>query len=326
MVNNSIIVCSGAKHIGLKSTIKHNTTFFKNGEILVKIEDTLRNKPVIILQSFNLPNTHLMEVLLTVDAVKRAGAKYVTLILPYFPYSRMDKKHDAGVPISAKVVCDMLSAVNVDRIISFDLHNDAIQGFLSNNIQFDHILCRGFFSYHLRSMFGDLADWVFCAPDAGSVKRVKKFAAINCAKEMCVLIKHRARDSEVESMQMIGDVTRKKVIIADDMCDTGGTLAKAMDMLFDAGALKVIAVTTHGVLSFPSYHAMSKKTLFVTDTCNIPEVQYENKWRNTGMSYEKPHTMRVFSIKPFIETIIDRVNNNAKIGDLIDYWLPKTWS
>ncbi len=322
MCKNSIIVCSGAEHIGIKPNIEHTTTFFKNGEILVKIKDTLRNKPVIIIQSFNLPNTHLMELCLAVDAARRAGAKYVTVIMPYFPYSRMDKKHDAGVPISAKVVCDTLAAVNVDRIVTLDLHNDAIQGFLSNNVQFDHILCRGFFTHHLRGIYNSLDDWVFCAPDAGSVKRVKKFAAINGSKDMCVLIKHRPKDGEVEAMQMIGDVKGRKVIIADDMCDTGGTLAKAMDIIMEAGALQVIAVTTHGVLSYPSYKVMQDKVLFVTDTCEVFKVQHENKWNKSGPKYKKPKTLRVIPIKPFLESIINRIDSNSKIGDLIDYWYP----
>lgn len=322
MGDNNIIVCTGAKHIGIETRVDYNITFFKNGEIAVKINSPLRSQSVIIVQSFGLPNTHLMELMLTVDAARRAGAKYVTVIMPYFPYSRMDKKHDAGVPISAKVVCDMLETVNVDRVITLDLHNDAIQGFLSNNIQFDHILCRGFFTFNLRRVYGDLSDWVFCAPDAGSVKRVKKFAGINGAKEMCVLIKHRAKDSEVESMQMIGDVEGKKVIIADDMCDTGGTLAKAIDMLKDAGAVTVVAATTHGVLSAPSYKVMNDKILYVTDTCEVYPIQYGNKWTKSGSKYKKPSTLRVLPIKDFIISIIDRVETNSKLGDLIDYWYP----
>ena len=322
MLKYNLIVCTGAEHIGLLSTVKHNTTFFKNGEILVKINDTLRNKPVIILQSFGLPNTHLMELLLTVDAVKRAGAKYITIIMPYFPYSRMDKKHDAGVPISAKVVCDMLAAVNVDRIITMDLHNDAIQGFLSNNVQFDHIYCRGFFTHHLRKIYGDLDNWVFCAPDAGSVKRVKKFAVINGAKEMCVLIKHRSKDSEVDSMQMIGNVKDKKVIISDDMCDTGGTLAKAMDIIMEAGASQVVAATTHGVLSAPSYRVMKDKVLFITDSCKVDMIQYDNKWNKSGAKYKKPSTIKILPIKNFLLSVMSRVESNDKIGDLIDYWYP----
>jgi phosphoribosylpyrophosphate synthetase len=139
---------------------------------------------------------------------------------------------------------------------------------------------------------------------------------------MCIFIKHRVKDSEVESMQMIGDVKGRKVIIADDMCDTGGTLAKAMDMLRDEGASQVVGVTTHGVLSSPSYKVMQDKVLFVTNTCDVTDVQYDNRWTRGGAKYRKPRMLQVLTIKPFIESIISRINSNDKIGDLIDYWYP----
>ena len=319
-----IITCSGAEHLGILSTVRHTSKYFKNGEMFVQLHDGVRGKHVCIIQSFDLPNTHFMELCLTVDAVKRAGASYITVIAPYFPYCRMDKKHDAGVPISAKVVCDMLASVNIDRLISFDLHNDAIQGFLSNTIQFDHILLRSFFRDRLRKIYGTLADWVFCAPDAGSVKRVKKFASICNSTDMCVCIKHRPRAGEIDDIKMIGDVRGRNVLIADDMCDTGGTLANVMDVLENAGASKVIAVITHGVFSYPSYSVMENREMYVSNSCVIRPQQYKDKYTREVAVISKPITMpdsiKVFELKPFLLTLLDRISRNEKIGDLIDNW------
>ena len=319
-----IIVCKGAEHLGIKSSIWHTSKFFKNGEIFVQLQQCVRGKHVCIIQSFDLPNTHFMELCLTVDAVKRAGAKYITVIAPYFPYCRMDKKHDAGVPISAKVVCDILASVNIDRLVSFDLHNDAIQGFLSNNIQFDHLLLRGFFKHELTKIYGRLSDWVFCAPDAGSVKRVKKFASICGSSDMCVCIKHRPRDGEVSNIKMIGDVANRNVIIADDMCDTGGTLAKVMDLLNRKGAKTVISVITHGIFSYPSYSVMKDRVMYVTDSCDIKNIQYKNKYTRQVLIGDKPLTkpesIKVLSLKPFLKTLLSKISKNEKIGTLIDNW------
>ena len=314
-----LLVCNGAKHFDINSTIRHESYYFNNGELYIKIYSSVRGKSVCILQSFELPNTHFMELCLTVDAVKRAGAKSITVISPYFPYCRMDKKHAAGVPISAKVVCDMLASVNIDRLVTFDLHNDAIQGFLSNNIQFDHLLLRGYFKQELEKVYGSLASWVFCAPDAGSVKRVKKFATLCGSNDMCIGIKTRPKDGKVSHIQMIGDVKDRDVIVADDMCDTGGTLVKIMDLLEANGAHRVIAVTTHPIFSYPSYEVLRNRTIYVSNSCKISQVQYKDRYIRQGNPVTLPDTVHVIELEPFLHELLKRLSMNSKIGDMIDF-------
>lgn len=311
----SIVSCNGAKHIGLPNTISFISKYFKNGEVYVELKDSVNNHRMFIIQSFSLPNTHLMELLLTVDAAKRSGAKEINVIIPYFPYSRMDKKHRPGVPISAKIVADILSAMNIDRIVTFDLHAEQIQGFFSNNIDFCHVKMGGFFTAHMMQKYVNYgtSDWVFCSPDAGSVKRTKELASLVGNQNLCNMIKYRVKDQEVDSMLIIGDVKEKNVVVFDDMIDTCGTIEKAVDILFNEGAKDVVVMATHGILSKPAFHRLNTITadVYVTDSLPIPTFQEFN--------YQRIYADNILSIlplKPFIETIINRIINYKRLGDL----------
>ena len=308
MYNDVVIIsCSGAEHIDIKSTIPHISKYFKNGEVYVELQEGINDKRVFIIQSFKLPNTHLLELLLTIDAAKRGGAREINIIIPYFPYCRMDKKHRSGVPISAKVVADVISTMNVNRIVTFDLHAEQIQGFFSNKIDFCHVQMGGFFTAHMKERYIDfgMSNWVFCAPDSGSVKRTKELALLSNNQNLCNMIKYRIKDQEVDSMLIIGDVKNKNVVVFDDMIDTGGTLSKAIDILLDEGAENITVMATHGILSEPAYDRLNSllADVYIANSLPLPNIDYEN-------------VVNVLPLRSFIENIIDRIVNHQRLGDL----------
>ena len=189
---NNLIVLSGAKHLDLKSTCDYESGKFKNGESTFRLNCSVRYKNVIIVQSFKETNDNLMELLLCIDACKRAGARYVTAILPIFPMARQDRVHKAGYPISAKVVCSMLESVGLDRVVAYDLHSNQIQGF-SNKMLFDHIELSSFLSYNMKKLLPDLYSFCFVSPDAGAIKANKKFADFCNGKDMAIMDKTRTK-------------------------------------------------------------------------------------------------------------------------------------
>jgi ribose-phosphate pyrophosphokinase len=304
-MSTRIINCRSGMNYGIPSTIKIENTAHKNKEISVQIKESIRGEDVIVIQSFSNINNDFVELLLTCDAVERAGAASCTVIIPYFPYSRMDKRHRAGHPISARVICDCLRVVGVSRIISFDLHADQIEGFVGRGILFDHVPCTAFMTAKLKEHYIDMSDWVFCSPDAGAVKRTKYMAELNGSNDLCIIVKTRVKDGEVNNMQTIGDVTGRKVVLIDDMIDSGGTLNKAMCMLKEKGANHVIGVATHGIFSEPAKIILKGQELHVTDS--VP---------NLGV----PIGTSVYHLKPFIEEIINRVSNKERLSSLFYEW------
>ena len=309
---NECIVCSGAKHYDIMSSISIESKFFKCGEILVRLKDSVREKNVTIIQGFELPNTHFMELLLTIDACKRAGCNKVIVILPLLPYSRQDRRHISGVPISAKVVCDMLKASNINRLITFDLHANQIAGFLPNNIQFDHIQMSAFWSFHLNRLCGDMSDWCFCAPDTGATKRTNGLATMCGSHDVCFINKVRDSDGDIKHMDVVGDVKDKYVILPDDMIDSGGTMVKAADLLKQNGAKDVKILATHGIFSSPAYQVLKDFEVLVTNTCNILDIDAYNTI--------KPHCITVIDIKNFLMEILHRIDNNMMMGPIISDW------
>ncbi len=301
------IICSSARHLNLEPSISYTTERFSNGEENVEIKDSIREKQVLIVQSFSKnPAGDLMELIIMIDAVRRSGASKIIALIPIFPYSRQDRRHSSGTPVSAKIVCDMLNIVNVDRIITFDLHADQIQGMINSRIQFDHISTRMFLSFHLQKKYKDLSNWVFCSPDAGSIKRTKALGGKLESKDYCIINKVRSSANVIESMEVIGDVKNRNVVIVDDMIDTGGTLAKAIKVLKENGANNVIVVATHGILSGNVYKNLKNQEVFITDSVAVDSDKFTD--------------VNVFKLKHFIISIKNRIVNNIPLGSLFDYW------
>ncbi len=229
---------------------------FSDGEVGVSIEETVRGKDVIIVQSTFPPADNLMELLLIVDAAKRASAKRIVAVMPYFGYARQDRKDKPRVAIGAKLVANLLTAAGVDRVITMDLHADQIQGFFE--VPVDHLFASTIFIPYLESIRTD--DLVIATPDTGGTKRANAYAK-HLQVDLAICYKQRKVANQVESMTVIGDVKGKDVVLIDDMCDTAGTLTKAAEMMINEGAKTVRAVCTHPVLSGPAYERIADSLL-----------------------------------------------------------------
>ena len=247
-----------------------NITHFADGEFAVSYEESIRGQHVFLVQS-TFPNSdNLMELLLMIDAAKRASAKSIIAVIPYFGWARQDRKDKPRVSIGAKLVADLLSVAGIDRLITMDLHADQIQGFF--NIPVDHLYASGVILPYLQSL--KLEDMVIASPDVGGSKRANTYAKyLGCPLVLCN--KTRARANVVESMQIIGDVKDKNVIIIDDMVDTAGTISKAADIMKQAGAKSVRACASHCVMSGPASERVQNSALEeIVFTDSIP---YSNR-------------------------------------------------
>ena len=257
---NRIGADSGEKyHLGASEV-----TQFSDGEFVPSFTDSVRGATVFILQSTFPPTENLMELLLTIDAAKRASADKVIAVMPYFGWARQDRKDKPRVSIGAKLVANLLTAAGVDRIMTCDLHADQIQGFFDRPV--DHIYASKVFIPYLKSM--NIENLAIAAPDMGGAKRANAYAK-ELACPVIICHKSRERANVVGSMTAIGDVEGKNIVIVDDMIDTAGTLTKAADLLMSKGAASVRACATHAVLSGPAYDRInnsSLKEVFVTDT------------------------------------------------------------
>lgn len=246
---------------------------FSDGEIHPVIQESVRGAYVFFIQSTPSPPANIMELLLMIDAAKRASAGYITAVIPYFGYARQDRKDQPRVPISAKLIANLLEAAGADRVMTMDFHADQIQGFF--DIPVDHLRSEAVFMPYLEKF--DLSNTIFAAPDVGGVKRARKYAKIfNTPLVICD--KQRVKPNEVASMTVIGEVEGKDVIVVDDLADTAGTLCRAADVLMEKGATNVIAICTHPVLSGNAYENIENSRLsrlIVTDT--IPLRKESNK-------------------------------------------------
>ncbi len=240
---------------------------FSDGEMCPYFTESVRGTDVFLIQSTFPPSDNFMELLLMIDGAKRASAKHVTVVVPYFGYARQDRKDKPRVAIAAKLLANLLTAAGADRIMTCDLHADQIQGFF--DIPLDHLDGTSIFIPYLKSL--NLDNIIFASPDVGGVKRTRTFAKFFNA-EMVVCDKYRERANEIASMRLIGDVEGKDVIMVDDLIDTGGTMCKAASLLKEKGALSVRAVVTHPVLSGKAYENIENSVLeelVVTDTLPI---------------------------------------------------------
>ena len=243
---------------------KMSVSEFSDGEMQPIIEESVRGAYVFFIQSTFSPASNLMELLLMIDAAKRASAGYITAVIPFFGYARQDRKDKPRVPISAKLVANLLEAAGVDRVMTMDFHADQIQGFF--DIPVDHLQAEVIFMNHLANQ--NLDNVIFASPDVGGVKRARKFAQ-HFEKQLVICDKFRKKANEVAGITVIGDVAGGEVILVDDMADTAGTLCKAADALIEKGAKTVRAISTHPVLSGKAYENIDKSSLtelLVTDT------------------------------------------------------------
>lgn len=243
---------------------------FSDGEIQIEIDENVRLKDVFIIQSTSYPvNDNLVELLLMIDACKRASAKRVTAVIPYFGYARQDKKVAPRVPISAKLVADLLTTAGANRIITMDLHSSQIQGFF--NIPVDNLFAAPVILDYMRKNFTE--NTIIVSPDAGGVERARAFAKrLNCG--LAIIDKRRDAPNHAKAMAVIGDVSGKRAIILDDMADTAGTLTEAANALTENGASEVHACCTHPVLSGPAIDRITNsvlKTFVVTDTIPLTD-------------------------------------------------------
>lgn len=276
---SKIKIISGNSNIELANKIanivgvplsKAEVTTFSDGEIAVNIQESVRGADVFIIQSTCEPvNNHLMEMLILIDACKRASAGRITAVMPYYGYARQDRKAKARDPITAKLVANIIEAAGVDRVLTMDLHANQIQGYF--DIPVDHLVGGPILVKHFEKM--NIQDLVIVSPDHGSVARARKFAEYLDAP-IAIVDKRRPKDNESEVMNIIGDVDGKNLIILDDMIDTAGTLCNAADGLKAYGAKDIYACCTHPVLSGPAIERIqnsSIKEVIVLDTIPLSE-------------------------------------------------------
>ena len=276
---------------------KMNITHFADGEFAVSYEESIRGAHVFLVQS-TFPNSdNLMELLLMIDAAKRASAKSVVAVIPYFGWARQDRKDKPRVSIGAKLVADLLSVAGIDRLITMDLHADQIQGFF--NIPVDHLYASAVFLPYIESL--KLKDLVIATPDVGGSKRASTFSKY-LGVPLVLCNKSREKANEVASMQIIGDVTDKNVVLVDDIVDTAGTITKAANIMLDAGAKSVRAIASHCVMSDPASFRVQESSL--TEIVFTDRIPYSKKCAK----------VKQLSIADMFAETIKRVVNNESIS------------
>lgn len=275
-----------------------NVLRFSDGEFATMYEETIRGSHVFIIQSTFPPADNLLELLMLIDAAKRASAYKIIAVIPYFGFARQDRKDQPRVSIGAKLVADMLTTAGVDRVITMDLHAAQIQGFF--NLPVDHLYASSIFVPYIKQL--NLDNLVIASPDVGGTKRANSYAKF-LQTPMVICHKHRAKANVIEEMRVIGDVKGKNVVLLDDMVDTAGTLTKAAGMMMEQGALSVRAFATHAVLSGKAYENIENSALIelvVTDT--IPLKRESSK-------------IKVLSVAQVFADTIDKVYNYQSISN-----------
>jgi ribose-phosphate pyrophosphokinase len=258
---------------------------FSDGEFSPSFDESVRGCDVFIIQSTFSPTDNLFELLLLIDAAKRASAHYITAVIPYFGFARSDRKDKPRVAIASKLVANLLTAAGVTRIMTMDLHAPQIQGFF--DVPVDHMDASAIFVPYIKSL--DLPNMLICAPDMGGVHRARTYASYFNA-DMAIIDKHRKRANEIESMTVIGDVKGRDVILVDDIIDTAGTLTKAAGLLIDSGAASVRAFCTHPVLSGAAYERVENShltELVVCDTIPLKKESTKIKQLSTSALFAK---------------------------------------
>ena len=270
---------------------------YSDGEFQPSFEESVRGARIFIIGSTHPSSENLMEMLLMLDAAKRASARHITAVLPYFGWARQDRKDKPRVPIGAKLIAKLIEAAGATRIITMDLHADQIQGFFEKPV--DHLFASSIFLPYVKSL--NLNNLTIASPDMGGSKRAYAYSKF-LQSDVVICYKQRAKANVISHMELIGDVKGKNVILVDDMVDTAGTLAKAADLMIERGALSVRAICTHAILSGNAYEKIEKsklEELIVTDS--IPPKQDHNK-------------VRVLSCAPLFAEVMKNVHNNLSIS------------
>ena len=313
---NNIKIFTGNSHPELAREIaeilgvpvgKSKVSTFSDGEISVDINETVRGADVFIVQSTCSPvNNNLMELLIMIDAFKRASAGRITAVIPYYGYARQDRKAKSRDPITAKLVADLLTAAGAHRVLTMDLHAAQIQGYF--NIPVDHLLGSPILAKHfIDKGLSDQDDVVVVSPDLGSVTRARKFAD-KLHAPIAIIDKRRPKANVSEIMNIIGDVEGKRCILIDDMIDTAGTITNAANALRDLGATAVYACCTHGVLSGPAFDRLNSSAieeLVMLNTITLPEEADTSK-------------ISSLSVAPIFAEAIQRIYDDEPISKLFD--------
>ena len=271
---------------------------FSDGEFEPSFDETVRGAHVFLIQSTPPPSDNLMELLLMIDAAKRASAYKIIAVIPYFGYARQDKKGKPRVPIGAKLTANLLTAAGVDRVMTMDLHADQIQGFFE--VPVDHLYASTLFIPYINSL--KLSNLVVASPDMGGSRRANTYAKF-LNSEVVICYKHREKANKISKMFIIGDVKGKDVVLVDDMVDTAGTLTKAADLMLEHGANSVRACCTHGVLSKNAYDNIEKSKL------------QELVITNTIHKEHKSSKIKVLSVADLFSNTISSVLENKSISN-----------
>ncbi|WP_088109597.1 ribose-phosphate diphosphokinase [Tyzzerella sp. An114] len=304
--SNIELAKSIAKSLGL-SLGDAEVSQFSDGEISMKINETIRGADVYIIQSTSYPvNDNLMELLIMIDAMKRASAGRITAVIPYYGYARQDRKTRARDPISAKLVANLLTSAGANRVLTMDLHCAQIQGFF--DIPVDNLVGLPLLTNYYSQKYGeDLSEFVAVSPDLGSVGRTRGFAT-KLDIPLAIIDKRRPKANVSEIMNIIGNVEGKRVIIVDDMIDTAGTITNAANALKERGAIEVDACCTHPVLSGPAIERIEKSAideLLILDTIELPEEK-------------KIAKIKQVSVAPIFADAINRIHEGISVSKLFD--------
>lgn len=315
MKNNNLKIFSGRSNIDLATDIAKSLKqdlgsisirTFSDGELWVKYEENIRGCDVFIIQSTNGPSENIIELALMVDAAVRASADTVTVVIPYFGYGRQDRKDQPRVPISSRVMIDILTAMGADRIITLDLHSTQIQGFAK--IPFDNLYSRSVLFDAIKNENLEPSTSTVLAPDVGSVKMSQGYAK-NLGMHFALIDKRRFAPNQAEVNHLIGELKGMDVLIIDDMIDTAGTIVNAAKEALDEGAKSVTVVATHGVLSGPAIerlNTVSIKRIILTDTISIPPGK-------------RLHQMKIVSVADIFGEAVNRVHNGESVSALFEF-------
>jgi len=280
--SNTELASNICKYMGIELG-KIELKRFSDGEISVKITENVRGADVFLIQSTSNPaNDHLIELLLIIDAFRRASARRITVVIPYYGYGRQDRKVEPRVPISAKVVAKLLETTGANRVVSVDLHADQIQGFF--DIPVDHLFAAPVIVEYFKKIGTE--NTVIVSPDSGGAERARFFAK-HLDTGLAIIDKRREKANEAEVMHIVGDIKGKKCVMIDDMIDTAGTITKGAAALIEFGASEVIAAATHGVLSGPAMERLEKsaiKEIIISDSIAIPESKRIGKLKTLSIA------------------------------------------
>ena len=292
-----------AEYLGTELGHIENTRF-PDGEIFVKLEEDIRGRDVFIVQSTCHPvNENLMELLIFIDSAKRASAKKITAVIPYYGYARQDRKDEGRTPITAKLVANLLTSAGCDRVLTMDLHANQIQGFF--DIPVDNLLAEPVISEYFSGLKID--DLVLVSPDVGNVKRSRVYAN-RLNGELAIIDKRRISGSEIETGHMIGDVEGKTVLMIDDMISTAGTICGAASMCKEMGAKKIYVGATHGIFCGPAVERLAAAPIDEVVVTNTIPVSQELK--------DAIPNLKVLSVAPLMGEAIHRIHNNESISAL----------